>query len=344
MSLIDRIIQVNVSRVRDTTPQVGYGIPFFLGESLTTFPETVKSYRSLGEVLVDFADTTPEYLAARAVFGQSPRTDSFVIGQVLDAGSYLAGYNACLQAAVAEGIDFYGVAIASTDAADILAVAAQVETERRIFAVGTDQAAILSGTTGNLFETLFGLGYERTFGIWGENYATQLSNMALLSKQMSKVPGSTNWAYQTLAGVTGDSLFEAEELNLEGYNGIYYRQFASQDVTIGGQMFSGEWIDAIHGIDWMTTSIEVSLAGLLQNVEKIPYTDRGDGLIRTALTAVLETAVDNEVINSDYEITFSDIDSVPLSQRTARIRDGIEINATLSGAINKIRINFVISD
>lgn len=340
MALIDRIINISVNRVRDTAPTVGFGIPLFLGESLTTFPDIVKSYSSIEEVALDFTDQMPEYLAAKAVFSQESRVSSMLIGQKVDATSLLAAYN------VAKTINpnFYAVGIESTDPADILAIAGQVETERRIFCVGSSQTSIIVGTNGNLFETLFNLGYNRTFGIWGENSATEFSELALASKMLSKVPGSANWRYQNLIGVTGDRLLDAEELTLDSYNANYYRFLASKNVTIGGAAFSGEWLDATHGLDWMTTSLEISLASLLVDVEKVPYTSRGDGLIRNAITSVLQLAADNEVINDDFTVTFSDIDAVPLSDKTARIRDGIEIFVTLSGAINTINIKFVVSD
>ena len=342
MTVIDRVITIPIARVKNnTSTMLEWEIPLFLGESLVTFPEIVKSYTSLEAVLADFTDVMPEYLAAKAFFSQSPRVPSMLIGQKLAAPTLLDAYTLVK----VNNPDFYAVTIESEVSADILAIAGAVEAERRIFGVNSSQVGILSGTVGNDFELLFDLGYERAFGIWGELTATQLPACAWLGKQLAKIPGSSNWKYQSLSGVTGDQLFESAELQVAAYNATYYTFFASKNVTIGGKMFSGEWIDAIHGIDWITTSLEIALASLLVDVEKVPYTTRGDGLIDTAIRSVLKLASDNNVINDDFSVDFTiDIANVPLADRTARIRKGIEVFFTLTGAINEMNIKVVVSD
>jgi hypothetical protein len=59
----------------------GFGVPLVLSYT-PTWVERVRSYSSLAEVAVDFPSTTgPEYLAAQALFSQSPRPETIKIGR-----------------------------------------------------------------------------------------------------------------------------------------------------------------------------------------------------------------------------------------------------------------------
>jgi hypothetical protein len=60
--------------------RAGFGVPLIPGYS-ATFPERYREYTRLAEVDVDFEDDSPEYLAAEAMFAQSPRPSRILIGR-----------------------------------------------------------------------------------------------------------------------------------------------------------------------------------------------------------------------------------------------------------------------
>lgn len=73
---------VSIVITQDTVgiERAGFGTPMILSAT-AAWAERLRYYASLLEVADDFAATTPEYLAARAVFSQSPRPKRLAIGR-----------------------------------------------------------------------------------------------------------------------------------------------------------------------------------------------------------------------------------------------------------------------
>lgn len=81
----------------------GFGIPIILSHN-ATFPERSRAYTTLAAVGEDFEDDSPEYLAAQAMFSQSPtRPRSIRIGRL--TGSVTLRYDLSI-AAVAVGKEY----------------------------------------------------------------------------------------------------------------------------------------------------------------------------------------------------------------------------------------------
>lgn len=80
MSDISDSVIVSISTAGAPLQQAGFGLPLILSYS-AAWTERTREYTTLAGVLADFAATTPEYLQAQAVFGQSPRPPSLVIGR-----------------------------------------------------------------------------------------------------------------------------------------------------------------------------------------------------------------------------------------------------------------------
>jgi hypothetical protein len=339
MAFIDDVAQVTVIRVSATNPTLGFGVPFIIGDSLTTFPDIVKSYSSLAEVLVDFTIDQPEYLAAKAAFSQSRIVPTIKIAQATDVG-YLAAYNTAFIIDPA----FYHVVCLSTDPADQLAIASVVETQRKIMGIASDQVGILTNTAGNLAETLSNLNYARTYGFYSETANTEFITSALSSKMLSAQGIFPNWSFKSLSGIHGDLLTNTERHNVTLNNFNYYTPLAGDDVTFDGRLVNGSFIDTQVGIDWMTSLVEINVVNVFKSSEIVPYDVNGFDLVRNAINAALKASSNRGVINPDYTITFPEISSVPLVDKTARILNGVVINATLTGGINKVVIEITATD
>lgn len=80
---IEDIATVNVSTTGAGVTRDGYGIPLILSHN-PPFNERYRTYTSLTSVATDFAANTPEYLAATAIFAQSPHVVSIVIGRAVN--------------------------------------------------------------------------------------------------------------------------------------------------------------------------------------------------------------------------------------------------------------------
>jgi hypothetical protein len=74
------IATINVTTTGAGVTRAGYGVPLILSHSVS-WAERYRTYTSLSAVNEDFDANEPEYLAAEAVFSQTPRVASVVIGR-----------------------------------------------------------------------------------------------------------------------------------------------------------------------------------------------------------------------------------------------------------------------
>lgn len=80
---INEDVVVTVTEETAGVARLGFGTPMILSY-LATFGERIRFYASLSEVAEDFADTTsPEYLAAAAMFAQEPHPEQIAIARAV---------------------------------------------------------------------------------------------------------------------------------------------------------------------------------------------------------------------------------------------------------------------
>ncbi len=337
-TLIDEVVNINITRDSVGISRADFGTILILGNSVPTINPNLKTYTSLSEVLIDYATDKPEYIIASRIFAQTIKPDKILIGQVIDdpEETFVQAYN---RISLSNGEDFYAVVITSTTTENILAIAAVVETQSKIFAVISDDANIKTDSGDNILKQLNALNYNRTYLVY-TNTISNWVNAAWLGKMLPLQPGSGTWAYKELVGVSDTSNLNAtERANIKLRKGNYYTQLAGIDVTFLGTMVSGEYIDVIHGLDWLESFIQENIAQLLIAAPKIPYNNNGIGLIENSLRASLQEAVIRGIINQDFIITVPDMLNISLVDKAARVLRDVKFTATLTGAIQNIIIN-----
>lgn len=332
MSLLDEVIKIQIIRDNLGITRIGFGTPLIIGTSLSTFPGTVKSYTNLTEVSIDFAPTTEEYLIASKLFAQSFKPAKILITQKLSQLTLLAAYTEAKT--ITE--DFYAVISTSDVEADVLALAAAIETESRIYANSTQDVDVAFNNPNNIAAKLENLNYTRTFMFYHNMANTFKPDAAILGKMLPLDPGSVTWAYQNLVGVGTDDLSALERSNLRLNNVIYYAPLAGVDVTFDGKMVGGEYIDVIHGLDWLKVYIQENISSLLITAGKIPFNNQGIGLVENILRASLQEAVNRGIINQDFTVVTPDVTAVSAVNKAARTLPDVFFYATLTGAIQNI--------
>lgn len=81
MSGLNDIVTITITSATAGVQQAGFGVPLILSHT-AGWTERVRFYTDLDGVVSDFASTTsPEYLAAVALFGQEPRPPRIAIGR-----------------------------------------------------------------------------------------------------------------------------------------------------------------------------------------------------------------------------------------------------------------------
>lgn len=77
---LDDLATIVVSTTGAGVTRAGYGVPMIVSHT-AQWAERKRVYASLGAVGVDFAVNSPEYMAAEAIFSQSPKVRQIVIGR-----------------------------------------------------------------------------------------------------------------------------------------------------------------------------------------------------------------------------------------------------------------------
>lgn len=336
-TLIDEVVNITITRDSVGITRADFGTILILGDSVPGIDPNLKTYTSLAEVTVDYSTNTPEYFISMHIFAQPIKPDKILIGQKQNTdAAFIDAYN---RLSLSNGEQFYAVVMTSLVDADVLAVAAAVETQSKIFATISADTDIKADANNNILKQLNALNYNRTYLMYTER-PTDWANAAWLGRMLPLQPGSATWAYKELIGINDNSNLNAtERANIKLRKGNYFTELAGIEVTFLGTMVSGEYIDVIHGLDWLEAFIQENIAQLLIAAPKIPYNNNGIGLVENSLRASLQEAVLRGIINQDFIITVPDILNVSSANKAARLLTDVKFTATLTGAIQNIVIN-----
>lgn len=255
-----------------------------------------------------------------------------------------------LAAIQGESDAWYGmVGCAFTDA-DIQEAAAYIEAQKKIFIAVSSTSAIATTSTTDLGSVLKGKSYKRTGLIFtGSSYVAEGKDAAWVGGQLPFTPGANNWAFKTLVGCTPDVLTQTQQTILigdpvagvQGKNVNIYQTVGGVNITQMGTMASGQYIDITVGVDWLESTLQVNIYSALVNAAKIPYTDKGTGILISAVKAAIDQGVVNGLIDGNSPITISapPVLSVSTNQRAQRIAPTITFSCRLAGAFNAVVVN-----
>jgi hypothetical protein len=250
-------------------------------------------------------------------------------------------------AIVAYDNDFYGVGLDNPSEAEVLALAAQVETTKKIFCFGTiDTENMDAGTTTDVFSDLEAAAYVRTIGIQAL-YNSQYVGMRWLGQMLPYDPGSATWAFKTLRGATVTTLSAAQESALDGKTANHYTTIKGVAVTLKGYSSSGEFVDITTGVDWFSARLQERIYGLLVQNAKISYADAGP-LFRSEIFAQLKEAEQKGLVAADTEdtpwvITIPEVADISTADKALRNFPDVEFSAYLAGAVHTVAITGTLS-
>jgi hypothetical protein len=165
---------------------------------------------------------------------------------------------------------------------------------------------------------------------------------AYFGKMLAYQPGSASWKFKELQSVPTYKLTQGQVKNVDGKNATWYMTIADNSMTSNGQVASGEYIDVIHGLDWLKARIQNLVFTALKNVDKVSYTDEGVQMVVSPLKAALEEGVKNKILAS-YEITFPAVADVSVTDKGQRFLPDVDFSGILAGAIHATKIKGVIT-
>jgi hypothetical protein len=200
-----------------------------------------------------------------------------------------------IQACRDERDDWYGIATYSHLEADILAVAAYIETVHRIYGYSTGAAGVITTGTTDVVAQLKALTRARSFGLYDSEAGsvaqpvatTTFGEMGWIGGLFPTDPGAATWMFKTISGIAPDNLTSTQSTNARNKNCNVYETIQGVNLVREGQMASGEYIDIIRGADWLEARMEERIFSRLVNLPKIPFTDHGVAIIESEVRAQL---------------------------------------------------------
>jgi hypothetical protein len=255
-----------------------------------------------------------------------------------------------LAAIKAENNTWYGLVSTSRVPADILAVAAWVEANEKLYVTAINEAGALDpANTTHTGYLLMNGNYFRTAWFYHADAATDYLGAAIMSKKFTQYPGSETWANARLGGVTTDLLTEGAAQAVFSRNGNTFEQFRNVSVTQSGKVAGGEWIDVIRFRDWLVEEIKIEIFSLFID-NRVPYTDLGIRQIKNKLQGALDLGVrrggiapeeldDAGKIVRSYVITAPLNANIPFNDKATRVLNDMDFVARLAGAIHAVNLH-----
>lgn len=262
-------------------------------------------------------------------------------------------YATALSAALDVSTDFYGVTAATRTIAKQQVVADWAETHKVICGLGSADDNIVDQADGtdttSIAYYIKSMSYERSFVIYTKTAATEGVEAAYLSALLPNDPGTYTAMFKTLAGITVDSLTDTKQVNAHAKYCNTYESIGGVNITREGKVGSGEYIDIVIFIDWLTARITESVFATMAAQKKIPMTDAGILSIKSALQQPLKigqdrggispTAFDDTNVQiGGYKIIVPRLQDISTADKTARLLDNVKFTAWLAGAIHKTKI------
>ena len=299
--------------------------------------------------LVDygFETSSDAYKAVNVAFAQNPCPSEIMVYAKPTEETYVSAVSSAYALT-----NFYGVyLVGTTNADDYEAVAEWVENNEKMFIYEYTTYGSNPITTNDYYRTagiFSGLAVDYTENNQPEN--NKYAGLAWMSKCFGYQPGSESWHLKELAKIIPSGITTVQKNALKAENVTRILRYAGKNVTVGGTLNSGEWIDVIRFRDWLKNEIQMNCIKAFYKNTKIGYTDDGIAIIEGAIKEALDLGQTNGGIVEDsfdddnnpvygYSVTVPDVDDMDESQRYSRVLTGIYWTARLTGAIHFVTIN-----
>lgn len=227
---------------------------------------------------------------------------------------------------------------------DIKQASEWIEARTKILGISNDQASITTSTIDDIASFLKDKSYERTFIIYSKDDSSY-PEAAWFGGQLPQKPGSITWMFKTLSGITVDRLTPTEITNAINKNANIYITVGGVNIMQEGTMANKQYIDIVRGVDWLQARIQEGIYSRLVNLKKIPYTNKGVGIVEAEIRKVLREAQDNDFVttNPDFTISVPLVEDISSNNKINRLLPDIKFTAYLTGAVHKVQVNGVVT-
>jgi RNA binding exosome subunit len=301
-----------------------------------------KSYTALEDVQSG-EDSEQIQAIATGYFAQTGHSKQLLVIDYVDMQEALDAY-------YTDAWEFATVVDSVEDSNDQLTLANYIEAKSERFAIfGLPATAETVNAAATTTQTYFGNDRTILFAYGADDKEAATGIGSLIGALGNQTVGSVTWKFKTLVGLKPCDLSVAQVGTLHKNHIFTYVTKAGIDQTTEGFTVSGEFIDALHGDDWVKASIETDLQKLLTTTAKLGYDVNGIAQIDATITNVLMQATTNGIILDDgsgkgtYNVTTLPREQVSADDIATRHYGGASFAYTRAGAIHSITVHGTVS-
>lgn len=245
-----------------------------------------------------------------------------------------------LAAIVSAQSNWYGLGTLYNSQAYVTAAAAWTQGNSRIYVFDVPETLALTtvGGAGGSADTLDAqktLANSRVMGAYCQTPAAFMG-AAWMGRLLPLNPGSATWKFKTLSGVPALIFTATQRANLRTRGANGNENVSGVNVTFEGTAFSGDFLDAIVGDDWVASTMQVNIFNVMAGSNKLEFEDTGVAIIESAVRATLKLAVERKVYAASPPpvVTVPLVASLSASNKSTRTLVNVNWTATRSGAIH----------
>lgn len=252
-----------------------------------------------------------------------------------------------LNAVLLENNDWYGLLAYTHVKADQLEIAAFAQGARKLYKTSDDDTNIInqseSADTTSFAKAFKTNGYDRAGAIYGGNADIQFPEAAYLGVMFGFEAGAATMEFKKLSGVTVDNLTATQITNATAKNATVFIPRGGQNTIHNPSQGDGTFDDIIRDLDYAASDIQVSVFGMLINLPKIPFTDKGFATLEAAIRDSVLRSVGLGIFSGDADrspiITMPKVTDISANDRALRKVTGIKVSAYMAGAVHFVEIN-----
>jgi len=348
---LEEIVKVNISRQTSVPSMKSFSERFIIDtfdpDGITPVFDAenrVNLFGSLTEILgAGFSSNSWIYRNAAKQFSQSPHIGNIYVGIKLPDESWTDALTACLN----HNDDWYAVEAHAEDMEDQQEVALWIQANEKLGGIASSDPTIVKATTGDIADFLMINNIDRVFCFYHPDVGKANDPFpvaALFGKLLTKHPGSATWALKGLNAVPTVKLDAGQRKRIIDKNAMIYTRVAGMPITRWGKVGSGEYIDIIHGLDWLKARLQNLVFTPLVQQDKVPFEDDGIISLVDMVRAGLDEGVKYKILKKGaYTINAPLADDVPDSDKAERLLKDVTFRAPVSGAIHKAAIEGIIT-
>jgi hypothetical protein len=354
--LIEKIVKVLIDRKTMVPTMKSFNehliVDKFDPEGITPVFDAAHRVRVFGdteEILeAGFSSTSYVYRAAVKQYSQSPHIAQIHVGIKLNTD---ASWADTLTAIKNQNNDWYALSTSARTMADQQAIAQWVEANEKLTILLTGDSTVVDEETGDIAAWTKLNNLDRSIVFYHPDAGLDngqvkqddpLCDCALFGLMLTKHPGSPTWKFKSLKAVPTFGLTTGQFNTATGKNAFVYCMVSDVLTTFDGKVASGEFVDVIHGCDWLKARVQNKVFTVLVQTDKVPFTDGGIEQIAQSIRAAMDEAVTYEILDG-YEVTAPTRAEVPEDQRAKRNLPNVKANGPLAGAVHSTEIRITVA-